>query len=108
METLFQVAPEAAPKFTILVSERKKGGVRISPALDQSGESTARPREEKAREDKPRERLVQVDAPGGAPPRKPDFHGKKKFGDKKKFGGKKFGKPGGGYKGKNPRPKPQA
>ncbi len=107
METLFQVAPEAAPKFTILVSERKKGGVRISPALDQSGESTARPREEKPRE--PREVAPRSDAaPGGAPPRKPDFHGKKKFGDKKKFGGKKFGKPGGGYKGKNPRPKPQA
>jgi len=38
METLFQVDPAAAPKFTILVSERKKGGVRISPALDQTGE----------------------------------------------------------------------
>jgi ATP-dependent RNA helicase DeaD len=101
METLFQVDPAAAPKFTILVSERKKGGVRISPALDQSGESTARPRETSPRSD---------DAPGGAPPRKPGFHGQKfgdkKFGDKK-FGGKKFGKPGGGYKGKNPRsPKP--
>jgi ATP-dependent RNA helicase DeaD len=97
METLFQVDPAAAPKFTILVSERKKGGVRISPALDQSGESTARPREAVAR----------GDAPGDTPPRKPGFHGKK-FGDKK-FAGKKFGKPGGGYKGKNPRsPKPQA
>jgi ATP-dependent RNA helicase DeaD len=103
METLFQIDPAAAPKFTILVAERKKGGVRISPALDQSGESTARPREEKAREASPRS----DEAPGGAPPRKPGFHGKK-FGDKK-FGGKKFGKPGGGYKGKNPRsPKPQA
>jgi ATP-dependent RNA helicase DeaD len=107
METLFQIAPAAAPKFTILVSERKKGGVRISPALDQSGESTARPREERPRETAPRS-----DAPGAAPPRKPGFHGKT-FGDKppgaKKFGGKKFGKPGGGYKGKNPRnPKPQA
>jgi ATP-dependent RNA helicase DeaD len=108
METLFQVAPDAAPKFTILVSERKKGGVRISPALDQSGESTARPREEKPHNDRPREVAPRSDeAPGGAPPRKPGFHGKK-FGDKKKFGGKKFGKPGGGYKGKNPRPKPQA
>jgi ATP-dependent RNA helicase DeaD len=107
METLFQVAAEAAPKFTILVSERKKGGVRISPALDQSGESTARPRDDKPRETAPRS----DDAPGGAAPRKPGFHGKK-FGDKKKFGGKTFGdkkfggKPGGGYKGKNPRPKP--
>jgi ATP-dependent RNA helicase DeaD len=100
METLFQIDPALAPKFTILVSERKKGGVRISPALDQTGESTARPRE----------KVVQSDVPGEAPPRKPDFHGKKKFGEggKKKFGGKKFGKPGGGYKGKNPRPKPQA
>jgi ATP-dependent RNA helicase DeaD len=102
METLFQIDPAAAPKFTILVSERKKGGVRISPALDQTGQSTARPREAGPRSD----------APGGAPPRKPEFHGKK-FGDKpvgeKKFGGKKFGKPGSGYKGKNPRaPKPQA
>ena len=88
METLFQVDPAAAPKFTILVSERKKGGVRISPALNQTGESTARPRDATPRSD---------DAPGGAPPRKPGFHGKK------------FSKPGGGYKGKNPRtPKPQA
>ena len=104
METLFQVAPEAAPKFTILVSERKKGGVRISPALNQSGESTARPRDGAS------------DAPG-VPPRKPYQGGKpsfpgKKFGSKpageKKFGGKKFGKPGGGYKGKKPHsPKPQ-
>jgi ATP-dependent RNA helicase DeaD len=99
METLFQVDPAAAPKFTILVSERKKGGVRISPALNQTGESTARPRE----------KLVQSETPGDAPPRKPGFHGKKFGGDKKKFGGKKFGKPGGGYKGKNPRaPKPQS
>jgi ATP-dependent RNA helicase DeaD len=99
METLFQIDPATAPKFTILVSERKKGGVRISPALDQTGESTARPRE----------KLAQSDTPGDAPPRKPGFHGKKKFGDggKKKFGGKKFGKPGGGYKGKNPKA-PQA
>ena len=89
METLFQIDPAVAPKFTILVSERKKGGVRISPALNQTGESTARPRE----------KLVQGDAPGDAPPRKPGFHDKK-------FGGKKFGKsgkPGGGYKGKKPR-----
>ena len=98
METLFQVDPAAAPKFTILVSERKKGGVRISPALNQTGESTARPRDVTPRSD---------DAPGGAPPRKPGFHSKKFGGDKKKFGGKKFGKPGGGYKGKNPRT-PQA
>jgi ATP-dependent RNA helicase DeaD len=90
METLFQVSADVAPKFTTLVSERKKGGVRISPALDQSGESHARPRAEP----------VQAEAPGDAPPRKPGFHGNK-FGDKtkkKKFWGKKtahkkFGKP---------------
>jgi ATP-dependent RNA helicase DeaD len=80
METLFQVAPAAAPKFTILVSERKKGGVRISPALDQSGESTARPRAA----------LPQGDGPGEARPRKPGFPGKKFDGDRKKFGGRKF------------------
>ena len=103
METLFQVAPEAAPKFTILVSERKKGGVRISPALDQTGETTAHAREvrdDRPREDRPREKIVHGATPGDAPPHKAGF--------KKKFGGKKFGKPGGGYKGKNPRPKPQA
>ena len=93
METLFQIDPAMAPKFTILVSERKKGGVRISPALDQTGESTARPREP----------VAQSDVPGEAPPRKPGFHGKKFADGKKKFGGKKFGKPGGGYKGKHPR-----
>jgi ATP-dependent RNA helicase DeaD len=91
METLFQIDPAVAPKFTILVGERKKGGVRISPALDQTGESTARPRE----------RVASGDAPGDAPPRKPGFHGKKFGGDKKKFGGKKFGKSG-GHKGKKP------
>jgi len=117
METLFQVDANVAPKFTILVSERKKGGVRISPALDQSGESTARPREageDKPREHKPRDFKPRGDrpreegprVPGDAPPRKPGFHGKKKFGDKKKsfgdkaksFGGKKNFKP------KGPRP----
>ncbi|HEY2007806.1 MAG TPA: DEAD/DEAH box helicase [Rhizomicrobium sp.] len=90
METLFQIDPAVAPKFTILVGERKKGGVRISPALNQTGESTARPREH----------VASGDAPGDAPPRKPGFHAKK-FGDKKKFGGKKFGK-NGGHKGKKP------
>ena len=97
METLFQIDPAMAPKFTILVSERKKGGVRISPALDQTGQSTARPRE-----DRPHERVAQSDVPGEAPPRKPGFHAKKFAGNKKKFGGKKFGK--GGHKGKHPRP----
>lgn len=104
METLFQVAAEVAPKFTILVGERKKGGVRISPALDQSGETTARSRKEMPREEKPRQKIALGNAPGETPPRKPGFHGKKFAGGKKKFGGKKFGKPG-GHKGERP-PKP--
>jgi ATP-dependent RNA helicase DeaD len=66
METLFQVAAEVAPKFATLVSERKKGGVRISPALDQSGESSARPRTAQA----------SGTARGDAQIRKPGFHGK--------------------------------
>ncbi len=77
METLFQVAAEAAPKFTTLVSERKKGGIRISPASNQSGESTARPRTAP----------VPGSEPGDAPVRKSGFHGKQP-GDnsgKKKF-----------------------
>ena len=100
-ETLFQVAPGAVEKFSALVTERKKGGIRILPARDQSGESHGRPFGERKAEDAPaapRQRLVPDDAkaPGDAPPRKPGFHGKKKFGDKKfgkkKFGGKKFSK----------------
>jgi ATP-dependent RNA helicase DeaD len=109
-ETLFQVAPGAVEKFTALVTERKKGGVRILPARDQSGESHGRPYgETRAAEAAPRTRLIPDEprAPGDAAPRKPGFHGKK-FGDKSFGGKKKFGKPGGGYKGKNPRsPKPQ-
>ena len=93
-ESLFQVSAEVAPKFATMIGERKKGGVKISPALDQTGETTFRQRDEA-----PRERIVNSDAPGDAPPRKPGF--KKKFGDKRKFGGKKFGKPG-GFKGKKP------
>jgi ATP-dependent RNA helicase DeaD len=104
METLFQISVDAAPKFTTLVSERKKGGVRISPALDQSGETTARPHEARPREEKPRERLTQSEVPGESPPRKPGFQGKKFADGKKKFGGgkKKFGKPG--HKNKAPKP----
>jgi ATP-dependent RNA helicase DeaD len=66
METLFQVTAEAAPKFTTLVSERKKGGVRISPASNQSGESTAWPRTA----------LASGSGLSDAPVRKPGFHGK--------------------------------
>ena len=43
METLFQVDPQVAERFAVLVSERRKGGVRITPALNQTGESTAPP-----------------------------------------------------------------
>jgi len=105
-ESLFQVSAEAAPKFATMIGERKKGGVKISPALDQTGETTFRQRDEAPHEPHaPRERLTDSDTPGDAPPRKPGF--KKKFGDKKKFGGgKKFGKPG-GFKGKKPH-KPKA
>ena len=101
-ESLFQVSAEVAPKFATMVGERKKGGVKISPALDQTGETTFRRREDVPREPVAHEKIARGDAPGDTPPRKPGF--KKKFGDKK-FGGKKFGKPGGGYKGKKPRPK---
>ncbi|MDB5735604.1 MAG: Superfamily and helicase, partial [Alphaproteobacteria bacterium] len=99
-ETLFQVDASVVEKFTNLVTERKKGGVRILPARDQTGESHGRPRGET---------LAAAAAAGDAPPpsKKPDFEGKKpfkkpfgdkKFGDKKKFGGgKKFG---GKFKGK--------
>ena len=105
-ESLFQVSADVAPKFATMIGERKKGGVKISPALDQTGETTFRPRDEAPHDPRaPRERLTDSDTPGDAPPRKPGF--KKKFGDKKKFGGgKKFGKPG-GFKGKKPH-KPKA
>ena len=94
------------------------GTVITSPALDVAPDAVITldgnplPKAERTRlwrYHKPRERLVRSDTPGDAPPRKPGFHDKK-FAGKKKFGGgnKKFGgKPGGGYKGKNPRP-PQA
>lgn len=95
-ETLFQVAPGAVEKFAGLVTERKKGGIRILPARDQSGESHGRPYGERKAEEAhqaPRTRLVSDEAktPGDAPPRKPGFPGKK-FGGDKKFGPKKFKK----------------
>ncbi|HEY5346948.1 MAG TPA: DEAD/DEAH box helicase [Rhizomicrobium sp.] len=76
-ETLFQVAGDAAEKFTALVGTRKKGGIRILPAPDQSGESSA-PQGEKPHY-----------AP--RPNARPQDGAKTEFG-KKKFGGKKFGK----------------
>ena len=73
----------------MLVSDRKKGGVRIMRAPSQTGEPSA-----------PRHAPV-GDATGEAPREaKPDFHSRKsgpgkfdgkKFGQKK-FGGRKFGK----------------
>ncbi len=82
METLFQVDARVAEKFAGLVAERKKGGVKISPARDQSGESFAPP-------------PVAASAPTGG--EKPFHHGKPKDGEKpggfkRKFGGKKPGK----------------
>ena len=120
-ETLFQVAPGVVEKFSELVTARKKGGVRILPARDQSGESHGRPYGERDAADKAPDAPIAEAKALGEP--RADFHGKKKFdakpefkksegGEKKftgnkfgdkKFGGKKFGKPGGGYKGKNPR-----
>jgi ATP-dependent RNA helicase DeaD len=97
-ETLFQVAPGAVEKFSALVTERKKGGIRILPARDQTGESHGRPygeRKAEAAPSAPRQRLVpdHPRTPGDAPPRKPGFPKPgKKFGGKKKFGPKKFNK----------------
>ena len=42
-ETLFQIDAKAAERFATLVSERKKGGVRIMPARDQTGQSFSLP-----------------------------------------------------------------
>jgi ATP-dependent RNA helicase DeaD len=75
-ETLFQVDAKLAEKFAALVAERKKGGIRILPAPDQTGESRARPSAPPAQ-----------DTADGEAPRKEG--GKRKFGGKK-FGGKKF------------------
>lgn len=100
-ETLFQVDAKLAEKFAAMVSERKKGGVRIMPAQDQSGVSRARPSEPSTETQ---------DTPA-APRKEGGFH-HRKFGDKKKFGGKKFDnkrfdkKKPGGYPPK--RKKPQA
>ena len=81
-ETLFQVDAKLAEKFAAMVSERKKGGVRIMPAQDQTGISRARQSEpHTGPEDAPA-------APETA--RKEDGFHQRKFGDKKKFGGKKF------------------
>jgi ATP-dependent RNA helicase DeaD len=95
-ETLFQVDAKVAEQFAALVTERKKGGVRILPAPDQTGESRAR---SAAPQDASEAGAARKEAP------------KRKFGGKK-FGGKKFDnnrfdkKKPGGYPPK--RKKPQA
>ena len=73
-ETLFQVDPKVVERFSQLVSERKKGGVRIMPARDQSGESF------------PKAAVQSGDKPshpeGPYKSERPDFK-KRKFGQKK-------------------------
>ena len=82
-ETLFQVDPAVVERFSALVTARKKGGVRILPARDQTGESFARP-------------AADIPPDANPPPQdaKPDFQpkpfGKKPF-NKNKFNKKKFG-----------------
>ena len=78
METLFQVDASVAERFAALVNERKKGGVRITPALNQTGESTAPPLPQGG------------EAPSQAPhnPGKPRFKGNK-FKPKNKYKGNK-------------------
>ena len=94
-ETLFQVAPGAVDKFSALVTERKKGGIRIMEARDQTGESHGRPYGERAaaeaapeapKADRP-QHAPKSDRPSQDAPRG-DFK-KKKFGGKP-FPGKKF------------------
>jgi ATP-dependent RNA helicase DeaD len=75
METLFQVDASVAERFAVLVNERKKGGVRITPALNQTGESTAPPMP------------TQGDETPSPAPHKPAFKGK--FKPKNKYKGNK-------------------
>jgi len=79
METLFQVDASVAERFAVLVNERKKGGVRITPALNQTGESTAPPMP-----------VQDGEAPSAAP-HKPAFKGK--FKPKNKYKGHKAPRP---------------
>jgi ATP-dependent RNA helicase DeaD len=92
-ETLFQIDAKVAEKFTAMVSERKKGGVRIMPAQDQTGISRARQSTpEGAAENTAAAPEVEPRKEGGFHQRKfgGEKFGEKKSGDKKKFGGKKF------------------
>lgn len=82
-ETLFQVSAKVAEQFAALTTERKKGGVRILPAQDQTGESRTRPAAPPAPNDEAND----------APRKEASFHKRKFAGQKhgdKKFGGKKF------------------
>jgi ATP-dependent RNA helicase DeaD len=102
-ETLFQIDAKVAEKFAAMVNERKKGGVRIMPAQDQTGESRARQSVPQA----PAENTAPT--PEAEPRKNGGFHqrkfGDKKFGDKKKFGGKRFDKKKpGGYPPKRQKP----
>ena len=84
METLFQVDAQVAERFATLVSERKKGGVRITPALNQTGESTAPPVPQGGES-----------LPAGAPHKsaKPGFKGGKFKPGKNKYKGNKQPRP---------------
>jgi ATP-dependent RNA helicase DeaD len=102
-ETLFQVDAQVAAKFAALVSERKKGGVRILPAPDQTGESRAQSGHQ-AIAPQPSQNAAEPTGDARAEkPRhgKPGFHERKFDAEKsgpRKFGDKKFG--AGKYKGK--------
>ena len=98
-ETLFQVDAKIAEKFAALVSERKKGGVRIMPAQDQTGVS-------RAHQSAPQAPAQTIAATPEAPRMESDPHkfGGQKF-DKKKFGGKRFkGKKPGNHPPKRQKP----
>ncbi len=100
-ETLFQIDAKVAEKFAAMVNERKKGGVRIMPAQDQTGESRARPSMPQA----PVENTAAT--PDAAPRKEAGFHQRKFAGpkpDKKKFDKKRFHKKPGGYPPKRQKP----
>jgi len=97
METLFQVAPEAASKFTILVSERKKAGCAFRLASTRPA-NPLRGRATPAAMRRARRRQA-------LPGRQAWFHGKK-FGNKpageRNSAARNFGKPGGATKARIP------
>ena len=101
-ETLFQVEASAAGKFATLVAERKKGGVRIMAAPDQTGQ----PRAQSGVPHIPKKQ-DETAAPTLREDNKPGFH-QRKFGaqkfDKKNFDKKKFSKNLGGHPPKRAKP----